>query len=317
MSLPAAPLSAEQSARFTTAEREKIQRAYRIAAHHHAGQVRKSGDPYITHPVAVAEIAAEVGLDCDFVCSALLHDVTADTDCTSAQLSAEFGDEIADLVQGMIDLDRQGDQAAIDAADDRVLALKVLDRLHNMRTLQSLTHDRQQLKSQQTLDAIAPAARRLGLQAIADELETLAHLYLPSGTGIACRALAVGSLILPTGLRTSYLDEWLGELDVLRGRQARARFVLGLLCGMPMLALFLRRSPDRVTTPWLLVIARWILRSNLRTWTPLALLVNWVVLEIARNSLGDAVVALITLPPVLHAAVKYARAKVGLAVSNE
>ncbi|MFB9474698.1 HD domain-containing protein [Nonomuraea salmonea] len=317
MSLPAAPLSVEQSARFTTAEREKIQRAYQLAAHHHAGQVRKSGDPYITHPVAVAEIATEVGLDCDFVCAALLHDVLADTECTSEALSAEFGYEVAGLVQGMIDLDRQGDQAVLNAADDRVLALKVLDRLHNMRTLRSLTHDRQQLKSRQTLDVIAPAARHLGLETIADELETLARLYLPSGTGIAGRALAVGSLVLPMALRTSYLDEWLGELDVVRGRQARARFVLGLLCGMPKLALFLRRSPDRIATPWLLMIARWILRSNLRTWTPLVLLVNWVVLEIAQNSLGEAVVALITLPPVLHTAVKYARAKVGLAASNE
>ncbi|GAA1655861.1 hypothetical protein GCM10009733_061700 [Nonomuraea maheshkhaliensis] len=310
MTLPVAPLRAELSARFTAAERDRIQRAYRLAAHFHSGQARKSGDPYITHPVAVAEVAAEVGLDCDSVCAALLHDVIADTGCTAAQLRTEFGDAIIGLIQGMTDLDRQYDQAAIDAADERVLALKVLDRLHNMRTLQYLTPARRQLKSRQTLDVIAPAAERLGLRAIADELQTLARLHLPGGTGVAGRMLALGSMILPATLRASYLDEWLGELDVVPGSQARARFAFGLLRGMPALALTLRRPPGR--TGSLLAVARWILRSELRTWAPLTLLLGWVVLEIAQSSLGDAIVALITVPPVLHTGVKYARAKLGL-----
>ncbi|MFC5818069.1 HD domain-containing protein [Nonomuraea harbinensis] len=317
MTHPVTPLSTELSAGFTAVELGRIQRAYELAAHFHAGQVRKSGDPYITHPVAVAEIVAELGLDCDSVCAALLHDVITDTECTSARLRAEFGDEITGLVQGMSDLDRQYDQAAIDGADDRVLTLKVLDRLHNMRTLQPLPLAKRQRKSRETVDLVAPVARRLGLQAIADELETIARQHLPSDTGLAGRVLALASMILPAAFRASYRKEWLGDLEQLRGRRARAWFAVGLLYGMPALALALRRSPGRTSKTWLLAVSHWILRSNSRTWAPLALFLGWVVMEIARNSLGDAIVALITVPPVFHAGVGYLRAKLGLSTSDE
>ncbi|MGP4099675.1 HD domain-containing protein [Nonomuraea sp. KM90] len=311
-----APLLARLPGGFTASERDRIRRAYEFAAHHHAGQLRKSGDPYITHPVAVAEIAADAGLDCDAICAALLHDVIAGTECDAAQVRAEFGDETTALVQGMAELDRRHDQAALDAADDRVLALKVLDRLHNMRTLQSLDQAKRQLKSRQTLDVIAPLAKRLGLPAIADELEAIARGHLPRDTGVAHRALALGSLILPSAFRGTYLCEWLGELDVLRSRRAHARFAFGVMCGMPALALALRRPPARTLRRRLADLLpaglRWVLRSNLRTWTPLAALLGWMVLETARSSLGDAVVILITVPPVLHTGVSCLRAKLGL-----
>jgi (p)ppGpp synthase/HD superfamily hydrolase len=180
------PLLARLPAEFTATERGKIQHAFEFAAHRHAGQTRRNGDPYITHPVAVAEIAIEAGLGWAIVCAALLHDVIEDTGCDAAQLCTEFGDEIATLVQSMTDLDSRDDQAAIDAADDRVLALQVLDRLHNMRTIQYIDQETQRLHSQQTLDVMAPLAGRLGLRTIADELESIARGCLsrpPADTG--------------------------------------------------------------------------------------------------------------------------------------
>ncbi|GAA0986315.1 hypothetical protein GCM10009555_063490 [Acrocarpospora macrocephala] len=309
------PLLARLPAEFTAAERDRIQRAYEFAARRHAGQVRKSGDPYITHPVAVAEIAIDAGLDCATVCAALLHDVIEDTGCDAAQLRAEFGDEIATLVQSMTELDQRHDQAAIDAADDRTLALKVLDRLHNMRTIQHLDQEKQRLKSRQTLDIVAPLAGRLGLRAIADELESIARdrlTHLPGDTGATYQMLALGALLLPAAVRASYLDEWLGELDVLRDRRTRTRFALRLALSMPALALTLRR-PTRHT----LTVLRWILRTDLRTWTPLTVLLGWMIVETARNSLGDAAVILITVPPVLHAGVTCLRKKLGLDQPDE
>ncbi|GAA1011768.1 hypothetical protein Aple_013090 [Acrocarpospora pleiomorpha] len=309
------PLLARLPAEFTAAERGRIRRAYEFAARRHVGQVRKSGDPYITHPVAVAEIAIDAGLDCATVCAALLHDVIEDTGCDAAQLRAEFGEEITTLVQSMTELDRRHDQAAIDAADDRSLALKVIDRLHNMRTIQHLDQEKQRLKSQQTLDVMAPLAGRLGLRDVADELESIARArltHLPGDTGATYQVLAFGALLLPVAVRASYLDEWLGELDVLRDRRARTRFALRLAISMPALALTLRRPTRHTLTGCLLTFLRWILRTDLRTWTPLTVLLGWMIVETARNSLGDAVVILITVPPVLHAGVTRLRAKLGL-----
>ncbi|MFI6297206.1 HD domain-containing protein [Nonomuraea sp. NPDC050790] len=297
-----APLLGRLPAGFSAADRDRIRRAYELAAVHHAGQLRKSGDPYITHPMAVAEIAADAGMDCDTICAALMHDVLEDTECDAARIRAEFGDEITALVQGMTDLDSRHDREAIDAADERVLALKVLDRLHNMRTIHPFDQAKRQLKSRQTLEVIAPLAERLGLRAVAEELESIARRHLPGN-----RVLAVGSLLLPRAHRVSYLDEWLGELEGVAARRTRTRFVFGLMYGMPALALTLRRSPGRLPG-----VLRWILRSNLRTWAPLGLLVGWMIMETARNSVGDAVAILITVPPVLHAGVSRLRARLGL-----
>ncbi|GAA0314702.1 HD domain-containing protein [Actinoallomurus spadix] len=309
------PLLARLPADVPITDRDRIRHAYEFAARCHEGQFRKSGDPYITHPVAVAEIAIDAGLDVATVCAALLHDILEDTDCDVTRLREEFGDEIATLVASITGLGYRHAPGAIGAADDRVLALKVLDRLHNMRTLRYLEKEKQRLRAQQTLDVMAPLAMRLGLRDVSDELESLARerLSVLSGdTGAAVRALALGALLLPPAVRSRYLDEWLGELDVLPSRRARTRFTLSLTLGMPALALTLRRRPTReVLSRRLLTGLRWLLRTDLRTWTPLTLLIGWMILETARTSVVDAVVTLITVPPVIHAGVVRLRARIG------
>ncbi|MFI6540726.1 HD domain-containing protein [Nonomuraea sp. NPDC050547] len=298
---------------FTATESDLIRRAYEFAARCHAGQLRKSGEPYITHPVAVAEIAIDAGLDSTTVCAALLHDVIEDTWCDAVRLRAEFGDEITTMVQNLTDLDHGHVQAA--TADQRVLALRVLDRLHNMRTIQYLDREKQRLTSQDVVNVTAPLAGRLGLPAIADELESIAYDRLippPGDAGARYQVLAFGALLLPAAVRASYLDEWLGELDALPDRRARTRFVLGLALGVPALALILRRPARGTLTGHVLTALRWILRTDLRTWPPLTVLLGWMIVESARNSLGDAAVIAITVPPVLHAGLTRLRRKLGL-----
>jgi (p)ppGpp synthase/HD superfamily hydrolase len=121
------PLLAQLSGRFSAAELDQVRDAYEFAARWHEGQRRKSGDQYITHPLAVAEAAAAVHLDCTIVRAALLHDVLEDTDCEPENLRAEFGDEIAELADRLTAF-RFG--AAV-PDDDRVITLTLLDRLHN------------------------------------------------------------------------------------------------------------------------------------------------------------------------------------------
>ncbi|MFA1546126.1 HD domain-containing protein [Actinomadura chokoriensis] len=311
-------LLAQLPADLPVTDRDRIRRAYEFAARHHAGQHRKSGDPYITHPLAVAQIAAGSGLDDVVICAALLHDVIEDTGCDAVRLRERFGDEIATLVESMVALDR--DEAGIATADHRVLTLKVLDRLHNMRTLQYLDEDKQRLKSRHTLEAMAPLAWRLGLRDVSDELTSIALnrlAALPETAPAGPRALALGALLLPPAARSRYLDEWLGELDVLPSRSARARFTLRLILGMPALSLTLRRPVHDTLAHRLLAGLHWILRTDLRTWTPLVLLVGWVVVESARTSLVDAAITLITVPPILHAGVTCLRAKLGIDESDE
>lgn len=299
-------------------ERDRIRRAYEFAARRHLGQCRKSGDPYITHPVAVAQIAACLGLDGVVVCAALLHDVIEDTGCPAVRLREQFGDEIATMVESVTELDRN--EAAIATADDRVLTLKVLDRLHNMRNLQYLDADKQRLASRHTLESMVPLARRLGLRDVSDELASIALdrlAALPEDAAAGHRALALSALLLPPVARLRYLDEWLGELGALPSRCARFHFTLRLVLGMPALALTLRRPTNEALTHRLLIALRWILRTDLRTWTPLALLVGWVVVETAQTSLVDATVSLITVPPVLHAGVTRLRRKLGIDDSDQ
>jgi hypothetical protein len=154
----------------------------------------------------------------------------------------------------------------------------------------------------------------LGLDAVADELERLARSRLGGlsgrlgSTAKSIRALALGSLVLPSAVRARYLEEWLGELDVLPGPGVRARFACRILVRMPYLALALRGS---AWTGVVLGLLRWILRSDLRTWIVLAPLLGWMVLASARNGLGDAVVVLVTVPPVLNAGADWLRRKVG------
>ena len=168
-------------------DRDLIQRAYRVAAKAHAGQVRRSGQDFICHPLAVAQICAELRLDEQTVAAALLHDVVEDTDVDSDDLRAEFGDEIAHLVEGVTKLTRihfqTREQAEAEnyrkmivamAEDVRVILIKLPDRLHNLRTIEYLGKQKQIQKSKEALEVYAPLAHRLGIHTLKWELEDLA-----------------------------------------------------------------------------------------------------------------------------------------------
>ena len=168
---------------------EDISRAYETAERLHEGVLRKSGDPYITHPLAVATICAEIGMDTTTIMAALLHDTVEDTDYSLEDLTNDFGPEVARLVDGVTKLDKVALGAAAEAEtirkmivamsqDPRVLVIKVGDRLHNMRTMRFLPPEKQQKKARETLDVIAPLAHRLGMATVKWELEDLAFAIL-------------------------------------------------------------------------------------------------------------------------------------------
>lgn len=171
------------------ADAELLSRAYETAERLHDGVFRKSGDPYITHPLAVATIAAEIGMDTTTLVAALLHDTVEDTDYGLEQLTEEFGAEVARLVDGVTKLDKVALGAAAEAEtirkmivamaqDPRVLVIKVADRLHNMRTMRFLPPEKQAKKARQTLEVIAPLAHRLGMANVKWELEDLSFAIL-------------------------------------------------------------------------------------------------------------------------------------------
>ncbi|MEU8236567.1 bifunctional (p)ppGpp synthetase/guanosine-3',5'-bis(diphosphate) 3'-pyrophosphohydrolase [Actinoplanes sp. NPDC048967] len=179
------PLIATHRASHPKADGRALQRAFDVAARWHSGQYRKSGDPYITHPLAVATILANLGMDTTTLVAALLHDTIEDTDYGLEQMRADFGGEVALLVDGVTKLDRVklGDAAKAEtirkmvvamAKDPRVLVIKLADRLHNMRTLTFLPRAKQEQKAKETLEILAPLAHRLGMNTIKWELEDLA-----------------------------------------------------------------------------------------------------------------------------------------------
>ncbi|NLA56383.1 MAG: bifunctional (p)ppGpp synthetase/guanosine-3',5'-bis(diphosphate) 3'-pyrophosphohydrolase [Corynebacterium humireducens] len=171
------------------ADAELLSRAYELAETLHEGVFRKSGEPYITHPLAVATIAAEIGMDTTTLVAALLHDTVEDTDYSLEQLTDDFGAEVARLVDGVTKLDKVALGAAAEAEtirkmivamaqDPRVLVIKVADRLHNMRTMRFLPPEKQAKKARQTLEVIAPLAHRLGMASVKWELEDLSFAIL-------------------------------------------------------------------------------------------------------------------------------------------
>jgi guanosine-3',5'-bis(diphosphate) 3'-pyrophosphohydrolase len=172
-------------------EREVLCRAYTVAESAHQGQSRLSGEPYVTHPVAVAEILADLGLDSDTLVAALLHDTVEDTEVTREQLSEQFGSHVAKLVDGVTKLGKihvhTREQAQAEnirkmliamAEDIRVVLIKLGDRLHNMRTVGAHNEERRLRISRETLDIYAPLAHRLGIWQIKGELEDLAFAQL-------------------------------------------------------------------------------------------------------------------------------------------
>ena len=168
-----------------------IKKVYNYAKAHHEGQLRKSGEPYIIHPVQVAYILSTLGLDDSTICAALLHDVVEDTEITKQDLENEFGEEIAELVDGVTKLSKlqyaSMEEQQVEnyrkmflamGKDIRVILIKLADRLHNMRTLKYLTRDRQIANANETMELYAPLANRLGMYSLKWELEDLAFKYL-------------------------------------------------------------------------------------------------------------------------------------------
>jgi len=170
---------------------ELIRRAGTVAINAHEGQLRRSGEPYVTHPIAVADITADLGLDDLTIAAALLHDAVEDTGVTTEWLVQEFGDKVAAVVDGVTKLDRlefdskEAQQAATIrkmfiamAQDWRVLMIKLADRTHNMRTISVMPMNRQRAIAQETLDVYAPLAHRLGVQSLKWQLEDLSFATL-------------------------------------------------------------------------------------------------------------------------------------------
>ena len=184
-----APIAAPLEEHFSAADRALIERAFETARNAHEGQLRKSGDAYITHPVAVAQILIELGLDSETIAAALLHDTIEDTSYSLEKLRDDFGTRVADLVEGVTKLDRlsYGPTAEAETVrkmvvamskDIRVLVIKLADRLHNARTWQFVDSEVSARKSKETLDIYAPLAHRLGMNAVKWELEDLSFRYL-------------------------------------------------------------------------------------------------------------------------------------------
>lgn len=175
--------------KIETATLRQIEKSYQVAERWHRGQKRKSGDPYITHPLAVTTILAELGMDPATLMAGLLHDTVEDTEYGLEDLRRDFGDQVALLVDGVTKLDKVkfGEAAQAEtvrkmvvamAKDPRVLVIKLADRLHNMRTMRYLKREKQEKKARETLEIYAPLAHRLGMNTIKWELEDLAFAIL-------------------------------------------------------------------------------------------------------------------------------------------
>jgi len=174
-----------------TADLNRIRMAYECARGAHEGQKRREGSDYVTHTIAAAQICAEMGLDEDSIIAALLHDCIEDTKLSHADLAKRFGPTVADLVEGVTKLTRVQYTSKEDeqmenmrkmlmamAKDIRVILIKIADRLHNMRTMQFQTTEKQRTKSLETMEIYAPIAHRLGMQRVKWELEDLSLIYL-------------------------------------------------------------------------------------------------------------------------------------------
>jgi guanosine-3',5'-bis(diphosphate) 3'-pyrophosphohydrolase len=183
--------SGDTAVAVATIERAAIEHAFEFACDRHADQMRRSGDEFITHPVGVAQVCASMRLDTETLCAALLHDTVEDTSASLEEIREEFGEQVAQLVDGVTKLtgitfesrdERQAENyrkmMVAMATDVRVILIKLADRLHNMRTLGALPKQKQLAKARETLEIYAPLAHRLGIHAIKWELEDLAFSTL-------------------------------------------------------------------------------------------------------------------------------------------
>ncbi len=195
----------EVSAYLKPKDVAQIESALAFSRNAHQGQLRQSGDPYITHPIAVARILTPLHLDVQAVTAALLHDVAEDTDVTIEQVAEQFGKPVAELVDGLSKLDKLQFETKEDAQaenfrkmlmamarDVRVILIKLADRLHNMRTLDSVSKEKSERIARETMDIYAPIANRLGLNTLYQELEDLSFKYLhPNRYAVLSKALKV------------------------------------------------------------------------------------------------------------------------------
>ncbi len=167
-----------------------IRKAWEFCVRHHAGQMRASGEPYVVHPLKVAEVLAEMKLDATAIAAGLLHDAVEDTPATNEEIEAGFGEQVAHIVEGVTKIDKIQFANRVDrqaenvrkmllamVSDVRVVLIKLADRLHNMRTLEHLDPDRQEAIARETQDIYAPLAHRLGMGKVRGELEDLAFRY--------------------------------------------------------------------------------------------------------------------------------------------
>ncbi len=171
--------------RYSDDDKDKIAAAAVFAAKKHGDQKRKTGEPYITHPIAVAEILMQIGMDADTVSAGLLHDTLEDTDTTEEEIATIFGKEVGEMVQAVTKISRITDEKSIQEAetikkmffamskDLRVILIKLADKLHNMRTIEGLSPERKRAFAEDCLDIFAPIADSLGMQTIKSELEDL------------------------------------------------------------------------------------------------------------------------------------------------
>ena len=213
-----------------------IERAYSAAEKAHDGQSRRSGEPYITHPVAVAQILADLGIGPVTIAAALLHDTVEDTDYTLENVRSDFGDEIAMLVDGVTKLDKlkYGDSAQAETVrkmivamskDIRVLVIKLADRLHNARTWGFVSAESATRKAQETLEIYAPLAHRLGIQAIKWELEDLSFAVLYPKLYVEIESLVKE--------RTPQREEFVQEVIDAVNEDLKAAKIRGKVAGRP------------------------------------------------------------------------------------
>lgn len=230
------PLAAVHRDLHPKADLALLQGAYDVAEEKHRPQRRKSGDPYITHPLAVATILAELGMDTTTLVAALLHDTVEDTDYSLNQLREDFGDEVARLVDGVTKLDKVKLGAAAEAEtirkmviamakDPRVLVIKLADRLHNMRTMRFLPPEKQARKARETLEVLAPLAHRLGMATVKWELEDLAFAIL--------QPKKYDEIVRLVANRAPSRDTYLGTVITELSTQLEAARIVGKVEGRP------------------------------------------------------------------------------------
>ena len=233
------PLLTAYKSRHPKGSVSQINAAYEMARSAHASQNRSSGELYINHPIAVARIVADIGLDETSIVAALLHDAVEDTEITLADVETNFGVEVATIVDGVTKLERlhfdskEAQQAATMrkmlvamARDLRVLMIKLADRLHNMRTIAAVPHEKQQRIAQETLDIYAPLAHRLGMQEIKQQLEDLAFAalypkrYAELDQLVATRAPERNVYLAKT---IGQVQQWLAEVKIDADLTARGK----------------------------------------------------------------------------------------------